>query len=175
MGTWGIFAQMSQASHIPDSQDRSATYPSMVRQWCALIDGEHNRMANLANVASGISMAFPWHWVGFYLVDEKRDELVLGPFQGPVACTRLFHGKGVCASAWDSMQPVIVDDVQAFPGHVACSALTVSELVLPLVVEQRVVAVLDIDSIVPANFSQVDVEGFKPLLEAIQNAWMSWE
>ena len=132
-------------------------------------------MANLANLAAAIHEAFQWHWVGFYLVDYQRDELVLGPFQGPVACTRLRRGKGVCAAAWDTKKEQVVDNVHDFPGHVACSAFSISELVLPVVVADKVVAVLDIDSAIPADFSRIDVEGFKTILHIMASRWNHWE
>lgn len=132
-------------------------------------------MANLANLAAALFQSFGWHWVGFYLVDRVRDELVLGPFQGPVACTRLVHGRGVCAAAWDSKLPQVVPDVQVFPGHVACSATTQSELVIPIFSNDEVVAVLDIDSAVLSDFSKVDLDGLQPLCDFIGNHWMQWE
>lgn len=157
------------------SNSREDKYLHELPQWIALVRDEPNGMANLANLAAALFQSFGWHWVGFYLVDANRDELVLGPFQGPVACTRLFHGRGVCAAAWDSKKPQLVPDVHVFPGHVACSAMTQSELVIPIVVHQQVVAVLDIDSASPSDFSEVDVEGLKPLCEFIGDHWNQWE
>jgi GAF domain-containing protein len=166
---------MSILEEGPIHDSRKVLYESLTPQWMALIDAELNMMANLANLSAAISAAFQWHWVGFYLVDTLRDELVLGPFQGPVACTRLHHGKGVCAAAWDTKKEQVIDDVQDFPGHVACSALSISELVLPIVVGGEVVAVLDIDSSKPADFSADDVDGFKAILNSVSSKWNHWE
>lgn len=166
---------MSEALHVPKELDREDRYAVLMPQWLTLIAGEPNRIANLANLAAAIYVGMEWHWVGFYLVDFRRDELVLGPFQGPISCTRLFHGKGVCASAWDCAEPVIVPDVSVFDGHVACSELTRSECVIPIVVEGQVVAVLDLDSAEERDFSNVDVACLHKLVTAIQNQWGTWE
>lgn len=159
----------------PDMQLNEETYKTLMQQCLALIEGEPNRMANLANLAAALSHATDWHWVGFYLLDERRDELVLGPFQGPVACTRLFRGKGVCAAAWETGLPQIVGNVHEFKGHVACSAATNAELVLPIRVQGRVVAVFDIDSVHFNAFSVADVNALKPLISALENSWNLWE
>lgn len=160
--------------YIDLSGGKPAAYAALRQGVQALLAGEPSRTANLANVTAAIQATFSWHWVGFYLVDVERDELVLGPFQGPVACTRLHRDKGVCAAAWTSRQMVNVPDVEAFPGHVACSSLTQSELVLPVVVDGEVVAVLDIDSVRPADFDAADVAGLAALVEEIQILWSSW-
>jgi L-methionine (R)-S-oxide reductase len=171
----GIFARMPSSIKSSNVNNRMDRYRALQPQWIALLEGEVNCMANLANLSAAIYTAFDWHWVGFYVVDQHRDELVLAPFQGPVACTRLHHGKGVCAAAWDSKSAQVVDDVESFPGHIACSALSISELVLPVVVEGEVVAVLDIDSTSPADFSQVDVEGFASIIGHLESRWNQWE
>ena len=171
----GIFAWMPSSTKSSNGNNRMAVYHAMQPQWIALLEGEVNRTANLANLSAAIYAAFDWHWVGFYVVDQQRDELVLAPFQGPVACTRLHRGKGVCAAAWDSKSAQIVDDVESFPGHIACSALSIAELVLPVVVEGEVVAVLDIDSTKLADFSQVDVEGFASIIDHLESRWNQWE
>lgn len=165
---------MAEDWHIDLSGGKPAAYAALQQGVRALLEGEPNQTANLANVTAAIQATFSWHWVGFYLVDTSRDELVLGPFQGPVACTRLRRGKGVCAAAWTSKQTVNVPDVEAFPGHVACSSLTRSELVLPVIVDGEVVAVLDIDSVRPADFDVADETGLTGLIEDIQNLWPSW-
>lgn len=165
---------MAEDWHIDLSGGKPAAYAALQQGVRALLEGEPNQTANLANVTAAIQATFSWHWVGFYLVDRSRDELVLGPFQGPVACTRLKRGKGVCAAAWTSQKTVNVPDVEAFPGHVACSSLTRSELVLPVIVDGEVVAVLDIDSVRPADFDVADETGLTGLIEDIQNRWPSW-
>ena len=160
---------------LPHADTRVDLYQALTPQWVALSEGEVNRTANLANLSAAMYAAFDWHWVGFYLVDAQRDELVLGPFQGPVACTRLHHGKGVCAAAWDSKKAQVVDNVHDFPGHIACSALSISELVMPVVVNGEVVAVLDIDSVKVSGFSQVDVDGLTAILHHLAAHWNHWE
>lgn len=165
---------MAEDWHIDLSSGKAEAYAALRQGVRALMAGEPNRTANLANVTAAIHATFSWHWVGFYLVDETRDELVLGPFQGPVACTRLQRGKGVCAAAWTSKAAVNVPDVEAFPGHVACSSLTRSELVVPVVVDGVVVAVLDIDSRQEADFDADDEAGMAGLVQEVENLWHSW-
>ena len=165
---------MAEDWYIDLSSGKSEAYVALRQGVRALMAGEPNRTANLANVTAAIQATFSWHWVGFYLVDETRDELVLGPFQGPVACTRLQRGKGVCAAAWTSQATVNVPDIEAFPGHVACSSLTRSELVVPVVVDGVVVAVLDIDSRQEADFDADDEAGMAGLVEEVENLWHSW-
>lgn len=129
-------------------------YRSLLPQIKALIEGEEDVIANLANVAAVLKTAFGFFWVGFYLV--KQDELVLGPFQGPVACTRIRKGRGVCGMAWQEAATQLVPDVDAFPGHIACSSLSRSEIVVPLCKEGEVWGVLDIDSDQLATFDDTD-------------------
>lgn len=119
-------------------------YTTLIPQIAALIDGEPDLVANLANVAASLKEQFQWFWVGFYLV--KQDELVLGPFQGPVACTRIRKGRGVCGASWAQAKTLIVPDVELFPGHIACSSLSRSEIVVPIIRNGLVVAILDVDS-----------------------------
>ncbi|MEO6550078.1 MAG: GAF domain-containing protein [Ferruginibacter sp.] len=123
---------------------KAEAYISLIPQIEALIQGEPDLVANLANIAASLKEQFGWFWVGFYLV--KNDELVLGPFQGPVACTRIRKGRGVCGTSWERAQTLIVADVEKFPGHIACSSLSKSEIVVPLIVDSEVVGVLDVDS-----------------------------
>src|SRR5678810_12198 len=121
-------------------------YEALLPQIKALLEGEPDLIANLANITGALKEQFNWLWIGFYLV--KKDELVLGPFQGPVACTRIKKGKGVCGTAWAKQKVLIVPDVEKFPGHIACSSLSKSEIVLPLFDQHKeVIGVLDIDSI----------------------------
>lgn len=129
-------------------------YQSLMPQIKALLNGEPDLVANMANVAAALKEQFKWFWVGFYLV--KEDELVLGPFQGPVACTRIKKGRGVCGAAWQNAQTLIVDDVEKFPGHIACSSLSRSEIVVPIIRNNVVVAVLDVDSETLSQFDEKD-------------------
>lgn len=124
--------------------NKTEQYESLIPQIKGLLDGEPDLIANLANVAAALKEQFGWLWVGFYLV--KENELVLGPFQGPVACTRIRKGRGVCGTSWEKAEAVIVPDVEKFPGHIACSSLSKSEIVVPLIRNSQVVAVLDVDS-----------------------------
>lgn len=129
-------------------------YETLLPQISALIYGEEDLIANLANIAAALKEQFGWLWVGFYLV--KNDELVLGPFQGPVACTRIKKGRGVCGKAWADANTIIVDDVEKFPGHIACSSLSKSEIVIPLIANGEVVGVLDVDSEALNSFDETD-------------------
>lgn len=161
--------------HIDLSAGKPAAYAALRQAVSALLTGESNRTANLANAAAALFATFGWHWVGFYLVDAVRDELVLGPFQGPVACTRLRKGKGVCAAAWEKAELVNVPDVDSFPGHVACSSLSKSEIVIPVVVDGLVVAVLDIDAAAFGAFDAVDEAGLAEMVSDLESMWMTWE
>ncbi len=129
-------------------------YESLIPQIKGLLEGEPDLVANLANVAASLKEQFGWLWVGFYLV--KNNELVLGPFQGPVACTRIRKGKGVCGASWEQAKTLIVPDVEQFPGHIACSSLSKSEIVVPIVKQGEVVAVLDVDSESLAEYDETD-------------------
>lgn len=119
-------------------------YQGLLPQIDGLLTGESDLVANLANVSAALKQQFGWLWVGFYLV--KQNELVLGPFQGPVACTRIKKGRGVCGTSWLESKTLIVPDVEKFPGHIACSSLSKSEIVIPVIKNNEVVAVLDADS-----------------------------
>lgn len=134
--------------------DKAEQYASLIPQIKGLLDGEPDLVANLANVAAALKEQFGWFWVGFYLV--KGDELVLGPFQGPVACTRIRKNRGVCGSSWAQATTLIVPDVEAFPGHIACSSLSKSEIVIPLIRNGEVKAILDVDSEHLAHFDTTD-------------------
>ena len=129
-------------------------YEALLPQIKALLDGEDDLIANLANITGALKEQFNWLWIGFYLV--KNDELVLGPFQGPVACTRIKKGKGVCGMSWLKAETLIVQDVEKFPGHIACSSLSKSEIVIPIIRNNKVVGVLDADSIELNDFNGVD-------------------
>lgn len=133
---------------------KTAMYQTVIPQIKALIEGEPDLVANLANIAAALKEQFGWFWVGFYLV--KNNELVLGPFQGPVACTRIQKGRGVCGSSWQQAHTLIVPDVTKFPGHIACSSLSLSEIVIPIIRNNEVIGVLDVDSEKPAMFDETD-------------------
>ncbi len=140
---------------------KSERYALLQKQVESLVAGESDLTANLANTASAIHEAFGFWWTGFYLV--KENQLVLGPFQGPVACTRIPYGKGVCGTAWERRQTVIVPDVEQFPGHIACSSASRSEIVVPLLQGGEVLGVLDIDSRELATFDAEDAAGLEPI------------
>ena len=129
-------------------------YSALLPQLKALIGSEDDLISNLANISAALKSQFNFFWVGFYLV--KNGELVLGPFQGPVACTRIAFGKGVCGTAWQSKITLVVDDVEQFPGHIACSSLSRSEIVVPIFRNTEVIGVLDVDSEHLSNFDATD-------------------
>jgi len=141
-------------------------YHSLLPQISALLEGEHDQIANMANVCAALKEQFNFFWVGFYMV--KGDELVLGPFQGPVACTRIKMGKGVCGSSWAQKQTLIVPDVEEFPGHIACSAASRSEIVIPIVRNERVIGVLDVDSAELNSFDDTDADYLAQIIELIE-------
>ena len=140
-------------------------YQSLLPQIKAVIEGEPDLVANLANTVAALKEQFGWFWVGFYLV--KGEELVLGPFQGPIACTRIRYGKGVCGASWQRAETLIVPDVEAFPGHIACSSLSKSEIVVPVIRNGKVIAVLDVDSEKLDQFDTTDKEYLEMIVEAI--------
>lgn len=142
-------------------------YEALLPQVKALIEGETDLIANLANICGALKEQFGWLWVGFYWV--KEDELVLAPFQGPVACTRIKKGKGVCGTAWQKAETLIVPDVEQFPGHIACSSLSRSEIVVPVIANTEVKGVLDVDSVLLNDFDATD----KKYLEEIVS-WIHW-
>ena len=143
--------------------ERDEIYQGLIPQIKALVGDEKDVVANLANVAAALKQAFNFFWVGFYLV--KGDELVLGPFQGPIACTRIQKGKGVCGTSWESQKILLVDDVEEFPGHIACSSLSKSEIVIPIIKDGVVVAILDLDSDKTGDFNAVDQKYLSNLCE----------
>lgn len=158
---------MSEPLTITQGQDRADAYRELLPQLLAMIEAEGDCVATLANVSAALHQAFAFHWVGFYLV--KDSELVLGPFQGPIACTRIAKGRGVCGTAWAANTTQLVADVHAFPGHIACSSQTKSEIVVPVRNEDGSVwAVLDIDSDQADDFSDVDQDALEQLA-----AWLS--
>lgn len=140
---------------IITASDKTTRYEQLLPQLRALCEGEPNRTANLANIAAGLKEAFGFFWVGFYLVDSDH-ELVLGPFQGPIACTRIQKGKGVCGASWEQNTVLLIPDVDQFPGHIACSSLSKSEIVVPINTKTGVVGVLDVDSDQLDDFDEID-------------------
>jgi L-methionine (R)-S-oxide reductase len=157
---------MSEELHIA-AGNKKEQYESLLPQLFALLEGETDWVANLANCAAALKQAFGFFWVGFYVV--KDNQLVLGPFQGSIACTRIAKGKGVCGTAWESKEIQLVPDVDAFPGHIACSSLSKSEIVVPIFKNEEVIAVLDVDSDVLNDFDEIDAQYLKQLCTWLGN------
>ncbi len=152
---------------------KKETYEQMLKQLAALIAGESDEVAIMANSSALIKEHFGHHWVGFYVVRDNSagvEELCLGPFQGPVACYRIGYGKGVCGTAWMRGETVVVPDVEAFPGHIACSSLSKSEIVVPLIKDDKVIAVLDIDSAELGTFDTLDAQYLEQACSLIARA-----
>lgn len=164
---------MAEELHIEASASKEEKYLQLFPQLEALLSGETDLIANLANTAAALHDTFGWWWVGFYIV--RGEELVLGPFQGPVACTRIRKGRGVCGTAWKNNQSLLVPDVNAFPGHIACSSLSVAEIVVPVVNSSDiVVAVLDVDSKRYDVLDETDVS-YLEKLTTLLSASTSWQ
>ncbi len=158
---------MAETLAFSGSADRATIYSEITPQIEALIDGETDTIANLANIAAVLKEAFGFFWVGFYL--KKESQLVLGPFQGPLACTRIDLDKGVCGHAYTTRKTIIVPDVEKFPGHIACASASRSEIVLPIFDgEGNVAGVLDVDSDKLDDFSAVDADGLGGIIELIE-------
>jgi L-methionine (R)-S-oxide reductase len=157
---------MAEDLTITRSTDKKEQYQSLIPQIEALLYGETDLVANLANISAALKEQFKWFWVGFYIV--KGNELVLGPFQGPVACTRIAKGKGICGAAWEQGKTLIVPDVDAFPGHIACSSLSRSEIVIPVYHQGQVVGVLDVDSEELDQFDQTDTQYLEQIINLLQ-------
>lgn len=156
---------MAEDLLIIKTESKEEQYQSLIPQIQALISGEDDLIANLANISAALKEQFGWLWVGFYLV--KGEELVLGPFQGPVACTRIKSGKGVCGRSWQEAKTFIVEDVDKFPGHIACSSASRSEIVLPILIDGVVFGVLDADSAELAQFDEVDEKYLSQVISLI--------
>ncbi|QKJ30064.1 GAF domain-containing protein [Mucilaginibacter mali] len=156
---------MAEDLSISTSTSKAEQYQSLIPQIEALLYGETDLVANMANVCAALKEQFNWFWVGFYLV--KDSQLVLGPFQGPVACTRINKGKGVCGSSWEQAQTLIVPDVEAFPGHIACSSLSKSEIVLPIFKNNEVIGVLDVDASELDLFDETDAQYLAQIIKLI--------
>jgi GAF domain-containing protein len=155
---------MAEDLHI-GSGSKEEQYLSLLPQIKGLISGEPDLVANLANIAAALKEQFHFFWVGFYLV--KEDELVLGPFQGPVACTRIRKGRGVCGTSWSQANTVVVPDVEKFPGHIACSSISKSEIVVPLFKNNEVWGVLDVDSDQYNSFDEKDAQFLQEIVALI--------
>lgn len=159
---------MAESIAFSKTQDRVVIYSELLPQIEALIAGEDDLIANLANVAAVLKEAFGFFWVGFYL--KKGEQLVLGPFQGPLACTRINFSEGVCGHAYSTRETVIVPNVDEFPGHIACSSASKSEIVVPMIDENgEVFGVLDVDSDRLNDFSDADSVGLGNIISAIEN------
>lgn len=156
---------MAEDLHIIQGT-KEEQYIQLIPQIKGLLEGETDLVANLANVCAALKVQFGWFWVGFYIV--KNGELVLGPFQGPVACTRIRKGKGVCGTSWAEAKTLIVPDVELFPGHIACSSLSRSEIVVPVIRNNEVLAVLDVDSSDLNTFDETDQHFLEEIISLIQ-------
>ncbi|MCS5490910.1 GAF domain-containing protein [Algoriphagus limi] len=156
---------MSENLYIPAEAGKAEKYQTILPQIEALIHGEPDLYANLSNIAAALKEAFGFFWVGFYLV--KNDQLVLGPFQGPIACTRINFGKGVCGTAWKDAKTQLVPDVDLFPGHIACSSASRSEIVVPLIKNGEVFLVLDVDSDQLNDFDEDDQRYLEQLIDIL--------
>src|SRR5882724_11257877 len=155
---------MAEDLHIVTG-NKTEQYQSLMPQIRGLMEGETDLVANLANIAAALKEQFGWLWVGFYIV--KNGELVVGPFQGPVACTRIRKGRGVCGASWEQAATIIVPDVEQFPGHIACSSLSRSEIVVPIIRNGEVMGVLDVDSIEINLFDETDKRYLEKLVALI--------
>lgn len=153
---------MSENLYIPEEASKAIKYEAIIPQIHSLISDEPDLISNLANIAAALKEAFGFFWVGFYLV--KENQLVLGPFQGPIACTRIAFGKGVCGTAWKEAKTQLVPDVDVFPGHIACSSASKSEIVVPVFKDEKVVMVLDVDSDQLADFDEIDQKYLEELM-----------
>lgn len=154
---------MAEELVINQAADKQARYESLMPQIKSLVEGEEDLVANLANIAAALKYGMSFFWVGFYLV--KGEELVLGPFQGPIACTRIKPGKGVCGTSWSEDKTLIIPNVDEFPGHIACSSDSKSEIVVPIHKDGKIIGVLDVDSDQLEGFDETD----QKYLEQLEN------
>lgn len=165
---------MAETLIIPPNATREEIYTSLMPQLNALVAGETDLIANVSNITAALKEAFGFFWIGFYFV--KNDELVLGPFQGPIACTRIKKGRGVCGSAWQKGEIIVVPDVDQFPGHIACSSLSRSEIVIPFYnTNNEVAGVIDIDSALLNDFSEIDARFGEKIAELVSSILSSNE
>lgn len=159
---------MAEELFINRQVSKEEKYQELIPQLSALVSGENDPIANLANLMAALKQTFNFWWVGVYVV--KNDELVLGPFQGPIACTRIKKGKGVCGTAWQEAKTIVVPDVDQFPGHIACSSLSKSEIVIPVFNKNKeVIMVIDVDSEKLADFDQIDEIYLNKIANLISN------
>ena len=160
---------MSETILIDTTLSKAEKYAALLPQLRSLTENETDVIANMANISAALKEVFGWWWVGFYLV--KNDELVLGPFQGPIACTRIKYGRGVCGTAWKEKQTLLVPDVEQFPGHIACSSASKAEIVVPVFnAENNVVGVLDVDSERLGILDEADKEGLEEVVKLLINS-----
>lgn len=157
---------MAEELIIDNTATKAEKYKSLIPQIEALVSTETDLVANLANISAALKEGMGFFWVGFYIV--KNDELVLGPFQGPIACTRIRRGKGVCGTAWAEGKTIIVEDVDQFPGHIACSSDSKSEIVLPAFKNDQVALILDVDSDQLSDFDEVDQGWLEQLMRVVE-------
>lgn len=161
-----LTTSMAEDLFIDPSANKTEKYRTLLPQIEALVSDETDLIANLSNVAAALRQTFGFFWVGFYFV--KEGQLVLGPFQGPIACTRIDFGKGVCGAAWERKSVIVVPDVDNFPGHIACSSLSKSEIVVPVLKNDEVVMVLDVDSDRLDEFDSIDEAGLANIVRIIE-------
>ncbi len=157
---------MAEDLNILTTASKEEKYESLLPQIEGLLFGEKNQIANMANIAAALKEALGFFWVGFYLVDSP-EELVLGPFQGPVACTRIKKGKGVCGASWKQEKTLVVPNVNEFPGHIACASASKSEIVLPVYRQGNIIAVLDVDSDSLNDFDNIDAKYLEKIISFI--------
>lgn len=157
---------MAESLNISQTSSKEEKYRSLLSQLKGLLEGETDTIANMANISAALKMTFNFFWVGFYIV--KREELVLGPFQGTIACTRIKYGRGVCGTAWKEKRTAIVEDVNQFPGHIACDAASQSEIVIPIFNHDEVIAVLDIDSDHLNHFDETDAHYLQQIVKLLE-------
>jgi GAF domain-containing protein len=158
---------MAEELIISPSSEKKERYEILIPQIRSLIEGEEDVIANLSNIAAALKQTMNFFWVGFYLV--KQQQLVLGPFQGPIACTRIDFGKGVCGTSWREKRTIIVPNVDEFPGHIACSAASKSEIVLPAIKDNEVKLILDVDSDKLNDFDTTDKESLEQVMKLIED------
>ena len=156
---------MAETIYVRPEADKEEKYKELMPQLAALVGPEADEVANMANLSAALKQAFGFFWIGFYRV--VGEELVLGPFQGPVACTRIRRGKGVCGTAWAEERTIVVEDVEQFPGHIACSSESKSEIVVPVVREGQIVGVLDIDSDCLRTFDAIDASRLEEIVRLL--------
>ncbi len=157
---------MAEELIIAQSADKAEKYETLIPQIESLVLGESDLVANLSNIAAALKQTMDFFWVGFYLV--KDNQLVLGPFQGPIACTRINLGKGVCGASWKEKKTILVPNVDEFPGHIACSSASKSEIVLPAFKNNEVALVLDVDSDQLNDFDQTDAEALEKVMRIVE-------